>query len=115
MGALRTTKTIDNYMPTPAGTDGLLALITSETGEVTLTFTGYYAREESRGYIVGVAWGPCWKYSAVSGIKETIDPPEDVWPIDGEDQLYDEDVEDALDLRLTDALLTPTTAEPSTP
>lgn len=46
---------------------------------------------------------------------KTIDPPEDVWPIDGEDQLYEEDVEDALDLRLTDALLTPTTVEPSTP
>lgn len=114
MGALRTIKTTDNYMPTPAGTDGLLALITSETGEVTLTFTGYYAREETCGHISGVNWGPCWKYSAGSGIKETIDPPEDVWPIDGEDQLYDEDVEDALDLRLTDALLTPTTAAPST-
>ncbi|MCT1736061.1 hypothetical protein M3A88_12575 [Kocuria marina] len=45
----------------------------------------------------------------------TIDPPEDVWPIDGEDQLYEEDVEDALDLRFTDALLNPTAAEPSTP
>lgn|GEM_PF-5525468 len=99
MGTLHRLGMTQTLAPLPHYIDGFTVTVTTRDGLV-FRFYGYNRRDETTGDRARVEWGKCSKFDPEDGSWDYIDPPFDLHPTEGEDEVFDENIEGAIENRM---------------